>query len=93
MAAVTYLPRALPFLIFRKPIQNSFFRSFLTYLPYTVLAAMVFPEIFFSTQSLTSAIIGAGVALFLAYKNYGLLTVAICSTAVVFITETIIMLW
>ena len=29
MAAVTYLIRMLPFVVFRKPIQNRFVRSFL----------------------------------------------------------------
>ncbi len=46
MAVVTYLIRVLPMAIFRKKIQNRFVQSFLSYVPYSVLAAMTFPAIF-----------------------------------------------
>ena len=42
MALVTYLPRMLPLVIFRKKINNRYVRSFLNYVPYAVLAAMTF---------------------------------------------------
>ena len=44
MAVVTYLPRVLPIAILRRKIKNRFLNSFLTYMPYGVLAAMVFPK-------------------------------------------------
>ena len=43
MAVVTYLIRMLPMAIFRKKIKNRFIQSFLSYVPYSVLAAMTFP--------------------------------------------------
>ena len=43
MFAVTYLVRVLPLVVFKKKITNRFVRSFLTYIPYAVLAAMTFP--------------------------------------------------
>ncbi len=89
MALVTYLPRMLPLAIFKKKIQNKFIRSFLFYVPYAVLAAMTFPEIFSSTSNLISALVGAAVAVILAYFGRGLLTVALSATAAVFITEQI----
>lgn len=46
MAVVTYLIRMLPMAIFRKKIKNRFIQSFLSYVPYSVLAAMTFPAIF-----------------------------------------------
>ena len=52
MALVTYLPRMLPLVIFRKKINNRYVRSFLNYVPYAVLAAMPFPAIFSATSPL-----------------------------------------
>ena len=52
MAGVTYLIRAVPFVLFRKRIKNKFIQSFLYYIPYAVLAAMTFPSIFYSTGSI-----------------------------------------
>ena len=48
MFAVTYLVRVLPLVVFKKKITNRFVRSFLTYIPYAVLAAMTFPAVFFA---------------------------------------------
>ena len=90
MALVTYLPRMLPLAIFKKKIQNKFIRSFLAYVPYAVLAAMTFPQIFSSTPSFISALVGTAVAIVLAYFGRGLLTVALSATAVVFIAEQIL---
>ena len=90
MALVTYLPRVIPLAIFRKKIKNKYIQSFLMYMPYGVLAAMVFPDIFTSTSSLISAICGALAALILAYRKLGLLPVALGATAVVFLTERIL---
>jgi len=88
MALVTYIPRVIPLAIFRKKIKNKFIQSFLLYMPYGVLAAMVFPDILYSTANLTSAICGMIVALLLAYKNLGLLPVALGATFSVFIVES-----
>ena len=90
MAIVTYIPRMLPLAIFRKKIKSRFIRSFLAYVPYAVLAAMTFPEILYSTSNMISAIAGLLVALLLSYFGRGLLTVALSSTAVVFVVEQIL---
>ena len=50
MAGVTYLIRALPFVLVNKKIENRFLNSFLYYIPYTVLAAMTFPAILYGDQ-------------------------------------------
>ncbi|MGI5893500.1 MAG: AzlD domain-containing protein [Candidatus Merdivicinus sp.] len=90
MALVTYLPRMLPLVLFRKKISNPFIRSFLGYVPYAVLAAMTFPSILFATSSVLSAIFGMITALILAYFRKGLLTVALAATAVVFMVEQLL---
>ena len=87
MAIVTYIPRMLPLTLMRRKIQNKFIRSFLYYVPYAVLAAMTIPGILYSTSNMVSAILGLIAAVFLAYKNKGLLLVALGAVAVVFITE------
>lgn len=83
MAGVTYLIRALPFVIFRGKITNTFIKSFLFYVPYAVLGAMTFPAILFSTGNYLTAIAGLIVACILAFKEKSLLTVAVfaCLTA------------
>ena len=90
MAIVTYLPRVIPLAIFKKQIKNRFMQSFLMYMPYGVLAAMVFPDVFVSTASVYSAICGAAAALFMSYKNLGLMPVALVSTFTVFVSESIL---
>lgn len=90
MAGVTYLVRMLPLVFFRKKIKSRFVRSFLYYIPYTVLAIMTVPAIFYSTGSMASAIAGAAVAVILAFFGRGLLTVAAGSALSVLVAELII---
>ena len=87
MALTTYLIRSLPMVVFRKKITNIRVRSFLYYVPYTVLAAMTFPSIFSSTGSLISGIAGCVTALVLAYFKRGLLVVALGASAVALIVK------
>lgn len=87
MALVTYLVRVLPIVIFRKKITNVRIKSFLHYVPYAVLAAMTFPAIFTSTGTYPSAVAGGAIAVILAYKGKGLLTVAVGAAAAVFIVQ------
>lgn len=44
-ALMTYAVRVLPLTLLRKPVRNSFLRSFLFYVPYVTLAVMTFPAI------------------------------------------------
>ena len=89
MAAVTYLIRAIPMVVFRKEIQNRWVESFLYYVPYVVLAAMTFPAVFSSTLSHLSAAAGCVVALALAFFDKGLLTVAVGAALAAFITQVL----
>lgn len=89
MAGVTYLIRVIPFVAFRKKIQNRFIRSFLYYIPYAVLAAMTVPAIFSSTGHFYSALIGFVAALVMAFFGRGLVTVALTSCAAVYLAELV----
>lgn len=92
MAVVTYLIRAIPLVCMNKKIQNRFVQSFLHYVPYTCLAAMTVPAIFYATQSMISAIIGFMVALFFAYKENSLVFVAATGCFAVFMVEGVLYL-
>lgn len=81
MAGVTYLIRMVPFTLFRGKIRSRFFRSFLHYIPYAVLSAMTIPAIFYSTNSLPTAVAGTSVALILAYMEKPLIVVALAASA------------
>ena len=89
MAVVTYLIRMLPLAVFRTRITNRTIRSFLAYVPYAVLGAMIFPDVFYSTENLLSALVGLGIALLLSWFGRGLLTVALGSAAAVFAAEQV----
>lgn len=84
MFGVTYIIRVIPFAIFHKKIENPFIRSFLAYIPYTVLAAMTFPAVFHSTGSVITSCAGVAAALVAAYRGKSLFTVAVCASLVSF---------
>lgn len=92
MALVTYLVRMLPLVLFRRKIESAFIKSFLYYVPYAVLGAMTLPDILTSTGSIWSALLGLGAAVFLAFREKGLLTVALSACGVVFAAEWILRL-
>ena len=45
MAIVTYIPRAIPISFMKHEIKNKYVKSFLFYVPYAVIAALIFPSI------------------------------------------------
>lgn len=92
MAAVTYLVRLLPMVLVRGKITNRFIKSFLYYVPYTVLSVMTIPAVFYSTSSPISAIVGVAVAITLAFLGKGLVTVAGFGALSVFAVELVMML-
>ncbi|MBQ3036926.1 MAG: AzlD domain-containing protein [Lachnospiraceae bacterium] len=87
MALVTYAIRVIPYVCMRKEVKNKFFKSFLGYIPYTVLASMTFPVILDATSSPVTAVAGFVVAVIVAYFEKGLLQVAIWACAAVLVME------
>ena len=90
MALVTYLIRALPLLFIKRQIKSRFIRSFLYYVPYSVLTVMTFPAVFYSTGHIISALIGTLVALVLSYFRFPLMPVAVASCIGVLVSELVI---
>lgn len=87
MAVTTYLIRMIPLTVFQKEIKNRFLRSFLTYVPCACLTAMTFPAILTSTDHVLSGAAALAVAVGLALRGKGLVTVAALSCAAVFLAE------
>ena len=85
MAAVTYLIRMLPLTLIRRKITNRTLRSFLYYVPYATLSAILT-----ATGSAISAALGFAAALILAFRGKSLLTVAIIASATVLVCELIL---
>lgn len=73
MAAVTYIPRALPAFLMDKLALSGRAKRFLSLLPYTALSALIFPGVFgvFSVDAAHPlfGIAGAAVAAVLALKK------------------------
>ncbi len=87
MALTTYLIRAIPLTILKKPIQNRFLRSFLHYVPTACLAAMTFPAILSDTNHWISGLVALVVCILLAIKKASLILVAVAGCATVFLVE------
>ena len=92
MALVTYLIRAIPFVLFRRQIKSRFIKSLLYYLPYAVLTAMTIPDIFTATVNTLTAAIGCLAAVIFALFGKSLLTVAVAACAAAFISDILIRL-
>lgn len=90
MALVTYAIRVIPYVCMRKEVKNKFFKSFLGYIPYTVLASMTFPVILDATSSPVTAVVGFVVAVIVAYFEKGLLQVAIWACSAVLLMELVL---
>lgn len=92
MAVTTYLIRAIPLTLLKKPIQNQFLRSFLHYVPTACLTAMTFPAILNATDHTLSGAVGLAVGILLALRNKSLIVVAVSSSAAVFLVEQLLQL-
>ena len=88
MAAVTYLIRMLPLTLIRGKIENKFVKSFVYYVPYACLMAMTFPAVFYAADgNFLAAALGVAVAIFLALRGKGLMTVALAASVTVFVAS------
>ena len=93
LAGSTYLIRAIPFAALRKKITNRYVRSFLHYIPYSVLTAMTLPAAIYATGNVISGAAGLIVGGIFAYKGKGLTLVAIISCLTALAVEGILMLF
>lgn len=83
MAGVTYLLRTIPFVLLKSELKSCFWKSFLNYVPYTVLSAMTVPAIFYATDSKLSGCLALLTAVVASLLGRGLVVVAIVACATV----------
>ncbi len=86
-ALMTYAVRVLPLTLLRKPVRNSFLRSFLFYVPYVTLAVMTFPAIVEITAVRAAGVAALLVGILIAWRGYSLITVAVSCCSVVLLIE------
>lgn len=92
LAGSTYLIRAIPFAALKKKITNKYVRSFLHYIPYSVLAAMTLPAALYATGNIISGALGLIIGGIFAYRKKSLTTVAVISCLTALIVEGILLL-
>jgi branched-subunit amino acid transport protein len=84
VAAATYLLRAVPLALLRRPLENPRAVAFIGFLPYAILSAMVVPGIFSGAGSRPASLAGAAVAFALAIWGRSLPVVAALAAAAAF---------
>lgn len=87
MTVVTYLLRAVPFILLKKELTSPFWKSFLAYIPYTVLAAMTVPAIFYATETRLSGICALVTAVIASLLGRGLVVVAAVACVTVLLID------
>ncbi len=97
MALTTYLIRVIPIGFVRTKLENEWIQDFLYYIPFCVLSAMTFPDVLYSTTPtgapsphFVSAAIATMVAIVLAWKDKGLVRVALVAVLVAVIIEMLL---
>lgn len=90
MWLITAVIRVLPLLVFRRPIQNRFLRSFFYYVPYVTLSVMTFPAIVNATASPIAGALALISGMILAWKRASMIAVSAVCCVVVFVVELIV---
>ena len=87
MAGTTFLIRALPLTLLRRPIRNVTLRSFLYYVPYVTLAVMTFPAILNATQAPFAGACALLTGILAAWFGASLFQVSVSCCVIVFLLE------
>lgn len=82
MGIVTYIPRMLPFVLFRGKELPPFLQGILKNVPYATLGALIFPGILFIQEDIWYGVLGAIVAFTIAYLGANIIVVILGSIAV-----------
>lgn len=93
MAAVTYIPRAIPAVLIDKMKFGQKIEKFLKLIPYTAMAALIFPGVLtVDSEKAYIGIAGGIIAGFLAWKKAPLIVCVLAAIAVDFVLYLIISL-
>jgi branched-subunit amino acid transport protein len=89
MALVTYIPRMLPMVMLSGVKLPGRLRTFLGYIPYAALGALIFPGILTSTGDTGSAVCGLGASIALALAKLNVMLVIAGGIATVYLYQLI----
>jgi branched-subunit amino acid transport protein len=82
MGIVTYIPRMLPFVLFKGKELPAFVQGVLKNVPYATLGALIFPGILFIQEDIWYGVIGAAAACIAAFLGANVIVVVLGSIAV-----------
>jgi branched-subunit amino acid transport protein len=82
MGIVTYIPRMLPFVLFKGKELPAFVQGVLKNVPYATLGALIFPGILFIQEDIWYGVIGAAAACIAALLGANVIVVVLGSIAV-----------
>lgn len=84
MAAATYIPRMLPFILFQGKALSPFWQGVLNNVPYAMLGALIFPAILFlGNGNAVFGLVGLAAAGLLSYAGANVMVVVIASIGAV----------
>ncbi|MED3572452.1 AzlD domain-containing protein [Cytobacillus praedii] len=82
MGAVTYIPRMLPFALFKGKELPPFLQGVLKNVPSATLGALIFPGVLFIQEDIWFGILGAAAAFLVAYLGANVIVVVLGAIAV-----------
>jgi branched-subunit amino acid transport protein len=82
MGVVTYIPRMLPFVLFRGKELPAFLQGVLKNVPFATLGALIFPGILLIQEDIWYGVLGAGAAFLTAYLGANVIVVVLSSILV-----------
>ncbi|MFI8576569.1 AzlD domain-containing protein [Rossellomorea aquimaris] len=92
MAIVTYIPRMLPFLVFKGKELPPFLQGVLKNVPYAVLGALIFPSILLIQEgNLMFGIVGAAAAFVIAFMGANVILVVVGAISVLSLYSVFLM--
>ncbi|MGG5253326.1 AzlD domain-containing protein [Neobacillus sp. SM06] len=82
MGVVTYLPRMLPFVLFKGKELPPFVQGILKNVPYATLGALIFPGILLLQKDIWYGLVGAAAAFAAAFLGANVIVVVLGTIAV-----------
>ena len=82
MAAVTYIPRMLPFVLFQGKELPPFLQGILKNVPFATLGALIFPGVLFIGEDIWYGLLGAAAGFIAAFLGANIIVVVLGSIAV-----------
>ncbi len=89
MGLVTYIPRMIPMVLLNGVKLPKRLRTFLGFIPYAALGALIFPGILSSTGDTASAACGFVVSIALALAKLNVMIVVVGGIAAVYVYQLI----